>query len=614
MALNFLKYKWQKVTLVSVTIFIVLLLGLAFFVNRYWSPILSGKVKSAVLTSTDSLYNVDFSSAELHVLEGRIIIYNIDFKVDSAVYNHRKQLHLAPNNLTTFHVKRLVLSHIHPFKLYFQHILDIDRITLTEPEVHISYQLNHTKDTTVKDLRTPWQKISKSLKYVHVGDIFLNDVKFKYDDYSGNKLEVSELKEMNLQANELLIDSATQTDRSRLLYYKDIVADLNNYKGKTLNGLYIYTIKKLKLSTRISQLNIEGVVIDPVNTHTFFNNTMLDKYFLKLDSVQLNNFDFLTYHKYRSINASSLIISHGIFDLFNNPNKPQSKLNKVASFPNVAIHTIGIDLKIDTIITRRIDVNYSEYNKKSHKTGTISFNRTYGRFLNITNNKEALQKNNISTVYVSSYFMDHGKFEATFTFDLTAKDAAYSYKGSLGPMDLQAVNPATMPLAMIKITSGKLKKLEFNFKANSKTSKGKTTVLYNDLKVNILRADTTNAILKQKLIVSLFANIFILKHNNPDKEGLIPRSFNVVYKRPINSPFFKTIWQSLLLGLKSAVGYDEKTQKATTARMSEHELNKQNRKIKKAIRKQKRAERKLKRELKKQQKEEEKKSTGAKIN
>ncbi|MDB5003777.1 MAG: hypothetical protein JWQ34_2002 [Mucilaginibacter sp.] len=601
MALNFLKHKWQKVTLVSVTIFIILLLGLAFLVNRYWSPILSDKVKSAVLTSTDSLYNVDFSSAELHVLEGRIIIYNIDFKVDSAVYNHRKQLHLAPNNLTTFHVKRLVLSHIHPFKLYFQHILDIDRITLTEPEVHVSYQLNHTKDTTVKDLRTPWQKISKSLKYVHVGDIFLNDVKFKYDDYSGNKLEVSELKEMNLQANELLIDSLTQTDSSRTLYCKDIVADLNNYKGKTANGLYTYTVKRLKFSTRSAQVNIDGFTLNPVSN--FFTKTDKGRYTLKLDSIQLNKFDFLTYNKYHSISASSMIISGGSFDIFSNPNAITTNKDKIKSFPNVALRQLTTDVKIDTILIHHVDISYSEHNKKSNQTGTITFNRTNGQVLNVTTNKAALQKNNITKVHATSYFMDHGKLDVNFTLNLTDKDATYTYKGKLGPMSLQPVNQATMPLSMVKITSGKLKEFSFDFTANSNLSRGKVIVLYNDLKINILKADSVNQNLKNKLIVSMFANIFILKHNNPDKEGLIPRSFNVVYKRPINSPFFKTIWHSLLLGIKPAVGYDEKTQKATTARMSEHELNKQNRKIKKAARKQKRAERKLKRELKKEVKE-----------
>lgn len=604
MALGFLKHKWQKVTLISFVILAVLILAAAFFVNHYWSPILSKKVKSVVLSSTDSLYTIDFSSAELHVLEGRIIIYNIDFKPDTAVYNRRKKQHLAPNNLTSLHAKRLILSHIHPFKLYFDHILDIGRITLSAPQVHMGYQLNHTKDTVNNDHRTIWQKISKSLKYIHVGDIFLNDVNFRYDDYSGNKLVLSELKEMNLHANDLLIDSATQTDKTRLLYCKDVVAELNNYKGQTADGLYTYAVKRLKLSTRISQLNAEGITLDPVST--FFNKSHKGRYTVKLDSIQLNNFDFLSYHKYRTFTASSLNINHGSFDLFSNPNGIKNNDDKIKSFPNVALYHIGSDIKIDTVLVKDLNVSYTEHNKKSDKNGTITFNNTNATLLNLTTNLAALKKNNIGTAQVTSYFMNRGKLNLFFTFNLTDKNAAYSYKGSLGPMDLQAVNEATIPFAMVKINSGRLKAFNFDIKGDSKVSKGRVTLLYNDLKVTLLKADTARQELKKKVIESLFANIFILKHNNPDSEGEIPRSFNVVYKRPINSPFFKTAWHTLLLGLKPAVGYDQKTQQTTKARIDEHTLNKQNRKIKKAIRQQKRADRKLKRQIKKQQKEAEK--------
>ena len=63
---------------------------------------------------------------------------------------------------------------------------------------------------------------------------------------------------MNLSATDLLIDSATQTDKSRLLYCRDIVAELNNYSGRSPNGLYTYKIKSLRLSTKTQSL-ISGV-------------------------------------------------------------------------------------------------------------------------------------------------------------------------------------------------------------------------------------------------------------------------------------------------------------------------------------------------------------------
>jgi hypothetical protein len=601
MAITLLKHRRHKVLLAFLLIFFALILILAFLVNLYWSPILASKVKSIVLTSSDGLYTVRFSEAKLHVIRGEIDIYNITLKPDTAVYNRRMKNHLAPNNLIELHVKRLVLSHMHPYKLYFSNQLDIGRITLEEPELKVGYQLNHTKDTVIKDKRTTWQKISKSLRSIHIGQISLNDVKFKYEDYSGNKVAISELKEMNLSATDLLIDSATQKDKSRLLYCKDIFTELNDYSGKTPNGLYSYKIKSIHLSTQTSKLNIEGLDLQPVKADVFFNKTMHDRFKIHLDSLQLNNFDFQSYHKFRVVNASCMILSHGSLEIINNPNKNLTEIDRIKSFPNFGLRQLKADLNIDTISAQHINISYTEFNKKSNKTGTITFNDSKGQILNVTTNKMLLQKNNISTAQLSSNFMNKGKIDVLFAFNLTDTNASYSYKGSVGPMNLKALNPAIMPLALIKINQGTLTRMDFDINADSKISKGKVAVLYKDLKVTVLKADTNNDRFKHMTIASLFANILVIKHNNPDNDGEFPRSFYVIYNRPKDSPFFKTIWHTLLTGIKPCVGLNEKMQQNVKATIEEQKLHKQERIIKKAQRKQRREERRKKRELKKEQ-------------
>ncbi len=599
MAFIFSQQKWHKITsIILVTLgCLVLLLGL--FINMYWSPILAKKVKEVVLKSSDSLYTVDFSSAELHVLRGTIVIFNINLKPDTAIYNREKRQHLAPNNLVELHVKRLTLSHIHPFKLYFQHKLDIGEIILNDPQLNISYQLNHTKDTVIKDHRTAWQKISKSLHSIHVGDIELGDVKFKYEDYSGNKVAISELKELNLSAHDLLIDSATQIDKSRLLYCRDIIAELNNYKGKTTSGLYTYSVKSLKLSTQKSRLNVVGFDLQPISSAKFFSKSQSDRFTLQLDTMQLNNFDFVNYHKYRMVSASKLLLKSGTIEVFGNPNKKPNKTDRISTFPNVIVHTMETALELDTLQVKNITVRYLEFNQKSGQTGSISFNNTSGRFLNITTKKDVLAKNNICNVQLSTYFMNRGKLDVSFMFNLTDENASFSYKGHLGPMDLQVINQATIPLAMVKINSGTEKRFDFDIKGDRYHTKGPVSLLYNNLQVSLLKADTSTPWLKKMTIASLFANIFIIKHDNPDNDEKTPRSFYVDYKRPVTSPFFKTIWTTLLEGIKPCAGLDKKTQDAAVARINEVKADQASRKIKKQQRIERRAARRKKREEKK---------------
>jgi hypothetical protein len=117
----------------------------------------------------------------------------------------------------------------------------------------------------------------------------------------------------------------------------------------------------------------------------------------------------------------------------------------------------------------------------------------------------------------------------------------------------------------------------------------------------VLKPDTVNDRLKRLTIASLFANIMVLKHDNPDKDGDQPRSVEVSYYRPQEVSFFGSIWKTLLAAIKPSVGLNEKMQRDVKAKIASQKQKKQERIVKKAERKQRRAERQLKRELKKQQ-------------
>lgn len=609
MKLRFLKHRWQRVTTRILIVLIGLILVLGMSINLYMSPILANKLRSTVLNSSDSLYRINFTKAELHVLQGKIVIFNIDLEPDTNVYHQRHKLHTAPNNLYHLHIKKLVLRHIHPFRLYFSRKLDIGELIISAPELHITYQLNHTKDTTEKDKRNLYQRIANTLHAIHVGHIGLNDVQFKYEDYSGNKVVISELKELNVSANDLLIDSTSMNDKSRFLYCKDVITEINNFSGKTMNGLYYYKMKLLTFSTHTSQLNAQDIDVTPISPAQFFDKSKHARFNLHVDSLQLNNFDYINYHKFRRFVASSMVLTKGCLDIFGRPHlQPQARQepggDRSATFPNAGIYKLNTDLKIDTVLLDRVNISYTELNGKSRKTGTAYFNNTSGSILNLTTNAEALKKNKYCDVTLRSWFMNKSKLTTSFKFDMVDKDLAYSYKGHLDPMNLPVINKTVMPLAMVKINSGKLKSFDFDIHADKYTSRGRVTLLYNDLKITLLKPDTAQKKLKRMMIESLFANAMVIKHNNPDNEGETPRSYFYIYRREPDFPFFKTVWKTLLNGIRLCAGYGEEREQQIKSQMADHAVKKAERKQRKEERKQKRAERKAEKEIKKRLKEE----------
>ncbi len=596
MRFNPFRRKWQKfVAAFLLLISSILVIG-AIILNNYLWPILSSKIKEIVVKSSDGLYKVSFGEAEFHMVQGKIVIYNITLTPDTAKYYQLKVQHIAPNNLVQLHVKRLVISQIHPFKLYFEHKLEIGMVQFYEPSLNASYELNQVKDSVTKDKRTTWQKIEKKLKSISIDRILLGDVKFRYQDYTGNKVAVRELKEMNLSAYNLLIDSATQKDSTRFLYCKNIVAEINNYQGKTPNKLYNYNINFIRLSTQQSQLNINGITLNPVNSNTFFTKSKADRFELRVDSVQVNHFNYIDYYKYRIINTPRLVVNGGSLHVYANPDKPNEGMDKTKTFPAIGLQNLHSDILIDTLQVRDFNILYSEYNKKSDKTGWVNFNKTAVLLTNVTTNKTALAKNNFCEAKVSSNFMGVGKMNASLSFNLTSQLNEFTYKGQLEAMELKAVNMATMPLGLVKINSGLLKQFNFDIKANQSGSTGQVELLYNNLEVVLLKTDTALNKFKRKPIATVFANHYFVKHNNPDVENGRPRVAHVIYTRTNDVPFFKSLWRTLFMGIKPCVGFDEKKEEEVKAINKEQIELKAERKIRREKRIQRREEKRKKKE------------------
>jgi len=593
MTSKYLKHKWQKTLAAVLLVLLLLVTVVAYFVNRHWSPILADRVRNAVLAGSDSLYHANFTDAELHIVQSKLVIHNLTLTPNQTVYRRLLKAGVAPNNLYTIKVKRLVFKNIHPLKLYYHRQLDIGQIILSAPELQVSYALNHKSDTIVSNRPNAWQRIKGMLALVHVKEVMLNDVKFTYKDYSGNKLDISEFKEMNLTGKELLVDSTTQNDPSRFYYFKDIQAELNNFSRPSDNGLYDYKIKLLQYSTLTSQLKAFGVGLIPKPDSIFKNRGVRTWFRFDTDSLQLSGFDFKTYNKYRLLHASNLLLKRGNFTVVANPAAKSRIGNRLLTFPNVAIHQLKSDFTLDTVQLNRIHITYKGYGKKSHRQGMVSFNNTNGYIYNITNNAVALQKNNETRVQLSSYLMDSGPLQVEFNFNLTDSAKSYSYKGSVGPMDMGKLNKAVMPFALVKLTSGQLDELSFDIKANRNVSKGNVTLLYHDLKIHVLKMDTIQDMYRHRGMASLFANALIVKRNNPDKPGGIPRSFNVTYVREPDTAFFKTVWKTLAKGIKASAGYDEAMEKEVKRHIAQRTADKLARTTKKALRNKRRARRQL---------------------
>jgi len=101
---------------------------------------------------------------------------------------------------------------------------------------------------------------------------------------------------------------------------------------------------------------------------------------------------------------------------------------------------------------------------------------------------------------------------------------------------------------MASSEKGDINKVAFTINGDDYNGRGEALVLYQDLKIKLLKKSDDE--LKKKGLASFFANTLI-KNNNPDNNKL--RKGVIDFKREINKSFFNLLWKSVFSGVKSTM-------------------------------------------------------------
>lgn len=553
----------------------------AVYLNYYWKPILTQRIKASIDKATDGLYRIEFRDIRVNFITGRLNVSDIRFIPDTLVYEKMKLDSIAPRHLYEVEIEELVLNRIKPWKIYFSGKLEISAIEIDRPSLKMMFfKTNNLKIYSKEDLKTAYQHLAPYLNSVKIGSIIFKNADFKYIDRSpvgGSR--ITGLKNLYIRISDLLIDSLSKYDRSRLYYTKDIYAELLGYKTLTEDGNYNIQFSEFKASTAGRYAHIKGFNLLPKFSEMEFSRRFKfqkDRYSVQFEDIQLNNIDYKLLSRDRRLIASSLHFKKGDLSVFLHRGMPESIRDKGVNFPQLALRRFKLDTTIDTVVLKDTHINYSEYNPDSKRKGTLSFGATNGSIFNVTNDPLNLIKNKFSKAKLTALLMDRGRLDVAMKFNLPDSAGAFDFSGKLGKLDAEMFNSAIRPLSLIEVKSGYINQLIFSGKGSVNGVKGSLTCYYNDLKITLLEKSENSSRLKRKSIASIFANILIIKDDNPERGKAVRRGiFN--YVRPERSSFFNMIWKGFAEALLYTIGFDAATQKEIVMRLGKMEIERINR-------------------------------------
>ncbi|HQS52435.1 MAG TPA: hypothetical protein PLN99_11100, partial [Daejeonella sp.] len=437
-------------------ILVLLVSGAAVYLNYYWKPILTQRIKEAIERSTDGLYRIEFENIRVNFITGRLNVSNIRFIPDTLVYEKMKVDSIAPRHLYEVEIAELILKKIQPWKIYTLGKLEMRSIEIDRPSLKVVFsKIRNTRASPKQDLRTAYQHLAPYLNSVKIGSIIFKNADFKYIDRSAEGgSRITELKDLYVRISDLLIDSASQFDHSRLYYTKDIYAELLDYKTLTEDGNYNIQFSEFKASTAGGYAHIKGFRLLPKYSEMEFSRRFKfqkDRYSAHFEDIELSNIDYELLNRDRRLIASSLTLNKGNLSVFLNRGMPDSIRDKGVNFPQLALKRFKLDTTIDTVLLKDSYVNYSEYNPDSRRKGTLSFGGINGSIFNLTNDSLNLIKNKFSEVKLTSLLMNRGRLDIAMKFNLPDPDGAFEFSGKLGKLDAEMFNSAIRPLSLIEV-------------------------------------------------------------------------------------------------------------------------------------------------------------------
>lgn len=550
-----MKSIWKWIIGIAATIIVLLTIG-GWYLGRHWKPLLDEQLRRAVLNASDSLYQVEYDGIDLNLLTGSATIRNFHLYPDTMIYAELKARQKAPDNRFEVTVANLRVRGLNMGKALLSGQLSISEVQIDTPRVNLMNEYHLYNDTISPEKDEPESlPLLGSFRSIEIGKIDLTDMYLTFSKPADSSSKPNSFEKIQLSARDILIDSASHRDTTRFYYARSIDLTMDDYLLEIPDSYYDVRFDSVRFRTQDRSLKLSGLSYAPrISKDEYYQQLQWAKdiVHLKFEQISFQQLDLVSFMRSQRVIAKSLSIDSGSVAVSNDFRYPRNLKSKIGKSPHQQLMKLGNPIRLDSVFINGVDISYAEISKRYQKEGKITFQRASGWLANVTNDSVFLAHNRLIEADLTAYMMNTGRLNALFSFDMLDQQGGFTYKGTLGPMDGRAMNRILTPLLSVEVESARIKGVSFNMQGTDYRNWGDFRLDYEGLKVDLLRTDEDGKTSKKGLVTFL-ANEFLINSSNPDANGTY-HTGTINYRRPHEFSFFKTLWKSLLEGIKQTAG------------------------------------------------------------
>lgn len=337
---------------------------------------------------------------------------------------------------------------------------------------------------------------------------------------------------------------------------------INQITGFQLSNLHYYLpdgFYQLKIAEasfdEFEDIMVKQITVNPIYTRKQFalkKKVATDYIAASIDSVRLLAFDSRVNER---VYIDQINISGPSIDVYKDKNPPDDE--EYTAILVDLLKELKTPVYIRTVDVNEMFIKYTELAEDAAEPGELFFSRAKANIKNITNVEDSVRESGSMEIEAQAEFYGEGTLNASFNYELLSEPGRFNIKGSLKPMDITKANAIISKLAPLKIESGRVDKILFNFAGTRNHSKGEMWFEYSNLNIEILEVKYWDSRFTRS-VASSVGNV-VLRNTNPASNGVF-RVGEINQDRDTAKSMFNFWWICLRSGFLSTLGVTEEKQ------------------------------------------------------
>jgi len=546
--------------LVTVLLILVVLgiVGLQVYIHRYFEPLVMKRLNAVIVKGSDSLYSFHLAKLDINFWGKTVELDSLFIQVDSTHYSRLAKQKELPSLTAEVILDKGAITGIQLYPLIFKRQIVLDQIVSENAKVILSRHFRTDREQDSVSAEEPaiplWQSLQPDINNIAIDRIVLDNLNLSYKNADSATAFRWDFENCDAIIQSVRVDSSSAADTTRILYTKDISIAFNDVNLRTTDSLYEIKAAQIAYSTQKNSVLIDSFKLRPLLEPVAFykKRGMQGDYFnIGLDHFKIYGFHLPRWINDNTLDVDSMHMSNPDIRIYSDKTAPPDNSSKVGKYPHQELSRLPFNLNVHVLKMENANISYREHSALTGETATLPFTALEGTITNLTNDQEAIARDNVCKAKFTGNILSRGNISALFSFYLGSSNGEFAVDASVTRLDAAQLSPVFSALAKVDIESVNISRIDYHLKGSNYVGIGNVRMLYDDLKI-VLTKEKKNGKTKKRRLLNFLVNNIVTYDSNPNKKG--ERQANGVrYQRVASKSFFNLVWKTMFEGMQDII-------------------------------------------------------------